>query len=89
MIGALENGMTQGWISKTDVTRESIEGFLSTYGRAFYKISDSDEAESRKPRIRLERRRETIPRSIKSLDGSLEVVPFRRGQEIMSLTWID
>ena len=81
--------MRQGWISKEQVTRKAIEGFLSDNGRAFYKISNPNDTESRKPRIRLERRGDIIPSSIVSSDGSLEVVPFRRGEEIMSLSWID
>lgn len=89
VIGALEHGTRQGWISKEEVTREAIEGFLSKYGREFYRISDANEPESRKPRIKLERRGETIPRSITSSDGKIEVVPFRRGQEIMSLSWLN
>ena len=81
--------MRQGWVSKEQVTRKAIEGFLSDYGRVFYKISSSNDTESQKPRIRLERRGETIPTSIVSSDGNLEVVPFRRGEEIMSLSWIN
>ena len=80
--------MSQGWISKENVTREAVEGFLSNYGRAFYKISDPNDIEVQKRPIRLERRGETIPRSISSSDGKLEVVPFRRGEDIMSLSWI-
>ena len=81
--------MSQGWISKEDVTREAIEGFLSNYGRVFYKIADPTDTEAQKPRIRLEKRGEIIPRSISSSNGKLEVVPFRRGEKIMSLSWIN
>lgn len=79
--------MCQGWISKEDVTRGAVEGFLSHYGRAFYKISNLSDTDAQKRRIRLERRGETIPRSISSSDGKLEVVPFRRGEDVMSLSW--
>ena len=81
--------MGQGWISQEDVTREAVEGFLSNYGRGFYQISDPTDTEARKRRIRLERRGETIPMLISSSDGKLEVVPFRRGEEILSLSWIN
>ena len=81
--------MGQGWVSKEDVTREKVEGFLSNYGRAFYKISDQTDTKAQKPQIRLERRGETIPKSISSSDGRLEVVPFRQGENIMSLSWIN
>ncbi|KAL9027780.1 MAG: hypothetical protein Q9196_003743 [Gyalolechia fulgens] len=89
VIGALEHALRQGWISKDHVTREALEGFLSKYGRAFYKIADLNDQASSEPRIRLTRRGETIPKSIKSSDGQIEVVPFRSGQEIMSLSWIE
>lgn len=81
--------MSQGWISKEDVTREAVEGFLSNYGRVFYKISDPTDIEAQKRRVRLERQGEKIPRSISSPDGELEIVPFRRGEDIMSLSWIN
>ena len=81
--------MSQGWISKEDVKREAIEGFLSNYGRVFYKISVPTNTKAQKRRIRLERRAETIPRSISSSDEKIEVVPFRRGEDIMSLSWIN
>ncbi|KAL8901682.1 MAG: hypothetical protein Q9207_005083 [Kuettlingeria erythrocarpa] len=89
VIDALDHGLKHEWISKEEVTREAVEGFLSIYGRTFYKIASTDEAASRKPRIRLTREGETISRSIKSANGELEVVPFRSGQQVMSLTWID
>ena len=89
VLSALEEGVRQGWIGKEDIKREALEGFLSNYGRDFYKISNVKGAANGKRRIRLERRGERVPESIKSADGQLEVVPFRRGQEIMSLSWIE
>lgn len=85
VIDALEEGIDQGWIREEEVTRESIENFLSGYGRAFYKIHRSTEADG--PKIRLERKGEIIPETVSSQDGSIEVVPFRRGKETWSLTW--
>ena len=82
VIGALEEAIDKGWIKEEDVTRESIEGFLSGHGRAFYKL-----AESNTHRIRLERRGEKIPEAVKSKEGTIEVVPFGRGKEIFSLSW--
>lgn len=89
VIGALEHGVHQGWVNKEEVTLEAVEGFLSSYGRTFYKISKSDQSESRKPRIRLTRQGETIPRSMESSDGGIEVIPFRSGHQIMTLSWVD
>ncbi|MCJ1255347.1 hypothetical protein MMC24_003163 [Lignoscripta atroalba] len=87
VIGALEEGIDQGWIREEEVTRESLEGFLSGYGEAFYKIPQSMKSDG--PRIRLERRGETISEAIKTQDGTIEVVPFRRGKEIWSVSWIE
>ncbi|KAL9015307.1 MAG: hypothetical protein Q9173_000105 [Seirophora scorigena] len=95
VIGAFQRAMSLGWISKDSVSREAIEGFLSHHGRTFYKIAqqqpEQQEAAAaiKHASIRLERKGERIPGSIKSLDGKIEVVPFRRGEEVMSLTWLD
>ncbi|KAL8964218.1 MAG: hypothetical protein Q9183_004608, partial [Haloplaca sp. 2 TL-2023] len=89
VIRALENAMAQGWIKREQVTQEVLEGFLSEHGRAFYQLTYGKGQAARKARIRLERQGETIPKSIKSANGNIEVVPFRRGQEVMSLSWID
>ena len=78
--------MSLGWISR-DVSREVIEGFLSHSGRTFYKIARPKQQAMSKHGIRLERKGERIPKSIKSLDGTIEVVPFRRDKEVMTLTW--
>ena len=79
--------MSLGWISK-DVSREVIEGFLSHFGRTFYKIAQPQQEAASKRGIRLERKGERIPKSIKSLDETIEVVPFRRDEEVMTLTWL-
>ncbi|KAL8864188.1 MAG: hypothetical protein Q9174_007439, partial [Haloplaca sp. 1 TL-2023] len=89
VIRALENAIAQSWIKRDQVTQEVIEGFLCRHGRAFYQLAEGKGPATHKPRIRLERRGETIPKSIKSADGNIEIVPFRRGQELMSLSWID
>ncbi len=93
VLDALEIGTRYGWITKEQTTREVIEGFLSRYGREFYRIptlsSRSVDSETPKTRIRLERQGQTIPRSITSSDGKIEVVPFRRGEKTWSLCWID
>ena len=93
VLDALEIGTRHGWITKEQTTREVIEGFLSHYGRDFYRIPTSStrsvDSEPPKTRIRLERQSQTIPRSITSSDGKIEVVPFRRGEKTWSLCWID
>ncbi|KAI4131127.1 MAG: hypothetical protein LQ341_006389 [Variospora aurantia] len=88
VIGAFERAMSLGWIRK-DVPREAIEGFLSRYGRIFYKIAQPDQEPTSKRSIRLERKGERIPKSIKSSDRTVEIVPFRRDEEVMTLTWLN
>ncbi|KAL8816382.1 MAG: hypothetical protein Q9223_004596 [Gallowayella weberi] len=87
VIDALKYAVDQGWISNHKITQKALEGFLSTYGRKFYEIFDPNESE--KPRLRLERSNETIPNSTVSTDGTIEVVPFRRGENVVSLSWIN
>ena len=93
VLDALEIGTHHGWITKEQTTREVIEGFLSRHGRDFYRIPTSSlgsaDSEPSKGRIRLERHGRTIPRSITSAEGKIEVVPFRRGEKTWSLCWID
>lgn len=85
VVGALEEGVIHGWIKEEDLTVEAIEGFLSGHGRAFYKLPPSSESSS--ARIKLEKNGETIPEVIRSQDGNIEVVPFRRGNEVLSVSW--
>lgn len=90
VLDALEIGTRHGWITKEQTTRDVIEGFLSRYGRDFYRIPTSSvDSKSSRTRIRLERQGQTIPMSITSSDGKIEVVPFRRGEKTWSLRWID
>ena len=85
VIGALEEGIAQGWIKEDQVTLGAIEGFLSGFGRAFYKIPRTSELEQ--SRIMLEKTGESIPEVVRSEDGGIEVVPFRRGSDILSVSW--
>ncbi|KAL8913867.1 MAG: hypothetical protein Q9172_007203 [Xanthocarpia lactea] len=87
VIDALIQAIESGWISNHKITQETLEGFLSTYGRNFYKMNDRSDSQRR--RIRLERLNETIPKSIVSSDGKIEVVPFRREETVMSVSWTD
>ncbi|KAL8750266.1 MAG: hypothetical protein Q9199_007179 [Rusavskia elegans] len=87
VIDALKQAIENGWISNHKITQETLEGFLSTYGKRFYKIDQLSDPSRRC--IRLKKSDETIPKSIVSSDGKIEVVPFRRGEQVMSLSWID
>lgn len=77
-----------GWMSK-DVSREAIEECLSYFGQTFYEIAQPKQEATSKRSIRFERKGERIPTSINSLDGTIEVVTFRRDEEVMTLTWLN
>lgn len=79
---ALEEGIERGEISESDVTQEKLEGFLSRYGRRFYKLPEASPK-----KIVLERKGEKIGTSVKSVDGKTEVGISRAGTEVFSLTW--
>ncbi|CAM1502416.1 Fc.00g044000.m01.CDS01 [Cosmosporella sp. VM-42] len=79
---ALEEAIERGVITEADVTEEKLAGFLSRYGRRFYKLPETTEK-----KIVLERKGEKIPKSVKSEDGKAEVGISRGGDEVFSLTW--
>ncbi|KAL9045658.1 MAG: hypothetical protein Q9214_001330 [Letrouitia sp. 1 TL-2023] len=66
---ALQEAIERGVISENEVTHERLEQFLSRYGRRFYKLPAAEGS----PKIVLERKGETIPTSIRSADGILEI----------------
>ena len=80
---ALEEAVDRGVIAEADVTQEKLEGFLSRFGRRFYKLPDA----SGERKIVLERKGEKIPTSLASEDGSVEVGISRPGAEVFSLSW--
>ena len=82
VIGALEEGVKNGWIGEEDVSREVLEGFLSTYGKKFYQVEEAKER-----RLVLEKKGERIKDVVRSHDGNLEVVPFGAGKEVWSVSW--
>ncbi|KAK5992333.1 putative dihydroorotase [Cladobotryum mycophilum] len=79
---ALEEAVERGVIADTDVTQEKLEGFLSTFGRRFYRLPEVADR-----RVVLERKSEKIPASVRSKDGSVEVGISRAGTEVFSLGW--
>lgn len=87
VISALEQAMNRRWISEEDVTSEKLKGFLSYYGREFYRVSEATGSGQPKRHVVLRRTGEKIPEEVKSADGTIQIVPFGRGKEIMSVTW--
>ena len=78
VLDALEQGVETGVLKAEDITKEKLEGFLCTHGREFYKVKDE-----RNERIVLSKSDVEIESSLRNEDGSVEVIPFRRGK----LTW--
>jgi dihydroorotase len=78
----LEEAIERGVITEADVTQEKLEGFLSRFGRRFYKLPEVSEK-----KIVMERRGERIPASVVSEDGNIEVGISRAGAEVFSLRW--
>ncbi|OTA55456.1 amidohydrolase 2 [Hypoxylon sp. EC38] len=78
---ALEEAIERGVITEAEVTQEKLEGFLSRFGRRFYKLPEVSQ------KIVLERKGEKIPTSISTKDGALEVGISRGGTEVFSLRW--
>jgi dihydroorotase len=86
VILALEEAIERGVIEEHEVTQEVLEQFLSRSGRHFYKLPYS--AAEVPSKIVLERKGETIPLSIKSADGTLEIGLSRPTAPIFSLRWL-
>ncbi|KAF8847543.1 Dihydroorotase [Acephala macrosclerotiorum] len=86
VILALEEAIERGVIGEHEVTQERLEQFLSRSGRRFYKLADPS-AEN-PPKIVLERKGETIPKSISSANSTLEVGLSRPTASIFSLRWV-
>jgi dihydroorotase len=82
VLDALEKGVERGVISKDEVTQEGLEGFFGKWGRAFYQVADS-----KGERVVLRKGGEKIVDVLSKEGGSVEVVPFRRGEQTWSVEW--
>ena len=82
VIDALEQGVGTGVLKPEDITEQKLEGFLSRFGRDFYGVEDD-----RKERIILRKSGLSIENILQSDDGTVEVVPFRRGKVTWAVDW--
>ena len=64
---------------------QALENFLSRNGKRFYHIPEAEFHEGQK--IILEKTGERISDVVQSTDKSIKVVPFKSGDEILSLRW--
>jgi dihydroorotase len=95
VILAFEEAIERGVLEPDDVTQDRLEQFLSRAGRRFYKLPSPDDDSSDAAaaikggsKIVLERKGETIPPSIKSGDGTLEIGLSKSTAEVFSLSWL-
>lgn len=86
VVGAVEEGIANAWLPK-DVGAGVLNEFLSGRGRRFYQLKDAAVERKKEQKILLEKKGEKIPEILKNQDGSVEVAPFRRGEEVWSLAW--
>ena len=82
VIDALEQGVAMDVLKAEDVTKEKLKNFLSGYGRAFYKVEDTTNE-----RIVLTKPSEAVEDFLRSEDGAIEVVPFRRAKMTWGVSW--
>jgi len=80
MLDALEAGVQSGVIQDEDVTLAKLEGFLSGYGRAFYRVPDKTGE-----RIVLTKGGADVIDVLRNRE--VEVVPFRSNEKTWSLAW--
>ena len=82
VLDALEQGIDLGVLHADDVTKDKLQGFLSDYGRAFYGVKHESQE-----RIVLTKSESTIPNILRSTNGAVEVVPFRKGKLTWDVVW--
>jgi dihydroorotase len=82
VLDALEKGAERSVIKEEQVTREVLEGFLGGWGRKFYGVSDE-----RRERVVLKKSKEEIVSVLRKDGVSVEVVPFRRGENTWGVSW--
>ena len=82
VVSALEESTELGILKVEDITPEKLENFLSTFGRAFYGVTDK-----KNERIVLVDGCNAIEESIVNASKTVEVYPFRRGKLIWSIEW--
>lgn len=81
VLEAFAGAVSKGILTEQNVAIEILEGFLGLHGRKFYGEPLAKE------RIFVAQRKETIASSLKHHSGDLEIVPFRRGEPVLSLDW--
>jgi dihydroorotase len=82
VLDALEKGVERGVIKEEDVTQQVLEGFFGAWGRKFYQVE-----EPTSEKILLRKGQEKIVDVLKKEGVSVEVVPFRKGEQTWRVEW--
>ena len=82
VLSALEVAVQKGMLQDSDVSEEALKGFLGEFGRKFHKAPDPHGE-----RVIIRNGGAQVDSILRSSDGSVEVVPFRRGQTVWSVEW--
>ena len=82
VLDALDRGVQRGVVNERDVMGEVLEGFFGRWGRAFYQVG-----EPTGEKVVLRRGGEKIGQVLRKDGVSVEVVPFRRGEQTWSVEW--
>ncbi|KIW28478.1 dihydroorotase, homodimeric type [Cladophialophora immunda] len=92
---AFEEAIARGVLREDEVTQDQLERFLSRSSRRFYKLPVPDsptatatDGQRRLKTIVLERKGETIPPSIRSADGAVEIGVSKAAAPVFSLSWL-
>ena len=86
VVDALEEAVKTGHIEDDALTVERLNDFCSARGRRFYGIPPHNDEDH--TRILLEVKGEKVSLRLSTEDEAIEIVPFRLGELIRSLTWV-
>ncbi|KAI9679206.1 MAG: hypothetical protein M1817_005225 [Caeruleum heppii] len=83
VLDAFEMACEKGMLREDDITRDLLSGFLSRFGRAFYRVPDEN-----KERIVLRSGDGKIDDMIRgTTEDQVDIVPFRSGSTTWALEW--
>jgi dihydroorotase len=81
VLDALEGGIERGVLQEKDITKETLEGYLGGFGRAFYHMPETRES------MILAKGQAKVKSLIEGPDEASKVLPFRAGKITYSLEW--
>ena len=82
VLDALLKGVERGVIKDEEVSQDVLQGFFGKWGREFYQVE-----EPKGEKIFLKKGKESISDVLRKAGVSVEVVPFRKGEQTWSVDW--